>query len=186
MYFPALQKERGTEAGCPPQPAAPRMFDVAEVSMPAGPGPYPGGKDTRGALAGPGGADLKTPTDGLPLRASSSGLASLKPHISVTGSTLPVRCLFLDCSPVCSPASVGVGDGLGTVLLCIFLLSGESFHFLPRLAVLPSKGCSGQKTPPPLGVLSEPQENRTRPQKALQLLRNKGKWLAWCWGGWGE
>lgn len=121
---------------------------------------------------------------GFPCAPAPAGLASLKPHISVIGSTLPVRCLFLDCSPVCGPASVGVGDGLGTVLLCIFLLSGESFHFLPRLAVLPSKGCSGQKTPPPLGVLSEPQENRARPQKATcNSLGTKGNGVVLGWVG---
>lgn len=35
---------------------------------------------------------------------------------------------------------------------------------------------------PPLGVLSEPQENRT-PQSALRLLRNKGKWHGAGMGG---
>lgn len=131
------------------------------------------------------GQTLRMPLMDFPCEAAPAGLPSLKPNIS---QSFAPHFLFDVCFLIVTLSFVAVPVwvwemGWGLVLLCIFLLSWEGFHFLPRLPVLPSKGCSGQKTPPPLGVLSEPQKNRTHPQSASQLLRNRGEW--WCGAGGG-
>lgn len=91
------------------------------------------------------------PPMGFPWEPSPAGLTSLKSNIS---QSFAPHFLFDACFLIVTLQFVTVQVwvwemGRGLLLLCLFLQSWEGFHFLPRLPVLPSKCCLGQKTPPP-------------------------------------
>lgn len=84
--------------------------------------------------------------------------------------------LFLLSSLWLSLRRCGRGAGY-FLLLCIFLLNRESFHFLPKLSVLLFTACPGLETTLP--IPPEHQENgeltaTDRPRSTLQPLRSKG------------
>ena len=77
------------------------------------------------------------PSKPTPAAAHPWPLTSPKQDISVICSMLPVQCLYF-YSQVCGLSLCGCRRGVGYfLLLCIFLLNCEGFHFLPKLSVLP-------------------------------------------------